>query len=331
MEFVLDEPNFSMPVGRINFLHLGPMNFEEFLQALGENKLLNYLKNYTLENDISDVIHTRLTELVKIFCIVGGMPEVVNTYAKTTSIKKLNQIKNDIVTAFHLDFGKYKSKTNSRLLSTVFYKLPQLIGKKIKYVALSREQRAKELSAILEQLCLAKICYKIYHSHSNGIPLKADVNENNFKVLFLDVGLVQAIMGINALDFESSHDLNLVNKGIIAEQFIGQHLLYLHELNQEPGLHYWMREKKSSSAEVDYIVSYTNQIIPVEVKSGKTGTMRSLHLFVQEKNARLAVRFNADKPSLLKEQRQTAHGEFDFRLLSLPHYLVGQLHRFIQA
>ncbi len=327
LEFVLDEPEFSMPVGRVSFLHMGPMLFEEFLMAMGEHRLLDFLAHYQLAQDIPDVIHQRLAHYVKTYCIVGGMPEVVSEYAKNKSLKKISLIKNDIVTAFQLDFGKYRKKTNSKLLSKVFYRLPHLIGQKLKYTQLDSGVRAKDLNTIIEQLCLAKLAYRVYHTHCNGVPLKGELVEKIFKMLFLDVGLAQSILGVNPLDYESKSDLNQINKGAVAEQFIGQHLLFFQDESQPPELFYWVREKKSSSAEVDYVISQNNRIYPVEVKSGKTGTLRSLQLFVQEKSTPTAIRFNANTPSVLHEVRKTARGEVNYTLISLPHYLVEQLNR----
>lgn len=329
LEFVLDEPHFSMPVGRVSFMYLGVMTFEEFLLALDEKKLLTFIQQFDLTVNIPDIIHSRCLALVKTYCITGGMPESVKSYAEHRSYKPLNVLKSDVVTAFELDFGKYHKKVNATLLTKVFYQLPQQLGFKIKYTNLDQEARSQVLNEILNQLNLAKIIYKVHHSNANGIPLKAEMNARSFKVLFLDVGLVQTILGINPLDITLIEDINAINQGAIAEQFIGQHLLYLNEPFQPPELYYWMREKRNAAAELDYVITLSNHVIPVEVKSGKTGRLKSLQLFVQEKQIPLALRFNADKASCLTEARKTIQGEVEFKLLSLPHYLVGQTKRIL--
>jgi len=330
LEFVLAEPSFSMPVGRLNFLHLGPMTFEEFLLAMGEQKLLNFIQQYDLKDTIADLVHHRLTEQIKEYCLVGGMPEVVLEYSKNKSLKEITRIKSDLITTFQLDFGKYTARANSQLLTKVFNRLPHLIGQKLKYSHIDKDIRSSEIKKVIDQLCLAKLTQKVFHSHSNGVPLKAEISEKYFKMLFLDVGLMQSILGISPLDFEETLEINQINNGTISEQFIGQHLLYIQNAEQPPELFCWMREKKSASAEIDYVITSQGQVFPIEVKSGKTGTLRSLQQFVLEKQTKTAIRFNADLASVYHEKRQSTLGTINYTLISLPHYLVGQILRLIR-
>ena len=152
-----------------------------------------------------------------------------------------------------------------------------------------------------------------------------------FKPLFLDVGLISASLGLKLSDFEPDDQVMLANQGALAEQFVGQHLLYSSEPYVSPQLFYWNREKKNSSAEIDYVLSVGSQIVPIEVKSGKSGTLRSLHAFVEEKQRTLAVRFNTHTPSVLdtKTVAPQRQGQL-FRLVSLPLYMVEQTESWIR-
>jgi hypothetical protein len=165
---------------------------------------------------------------------------------------------------------------------------------------LDGHSRAKDVSLAVEQLTLAKVLSRVYHSSANGIPLGAEKNERYFKPLHLDVGLLLTQLRLNPIETEMAEDLNFINKGSLAEQFIGQQLFCLSPPYRSPELYYWTRENRSASAEVDYLIADgKGRVIPVEVKSGKTGSLRSLQAITKEKGLSLAVRFNSDKPSIL--------------------------------
>ena len=168
----------------------------------------------------------------------------------------------------------------------------------------------------------------VHHTAANGIPLGAEADERKLKALFLDVGLMSTAVGLTLLDLEQVDDVMTVNRGALCEQLVGQHLLYSAPSWEEPQLFYWAREKRGSSAEIDYVISQGREIIPVEVKAGKTGTLKSLHLFLREKGRRLAVRLSSAPPSVLEAMTSLANGEdVPFTLLSLPLYMVGQVRR----
>jgi predicted AAA+ superfamily ATPase len=153
----------------------------------------------------------------------------------------------------------------------------------------------------------------------------------DFKPLFLDTGLMTQSLGLNLSTLQVVKDLTLVNNGAVAEQFIGQHLLYQNLSYEKPELYYWNREKKSSSAEVDYLLSIDNKVIPVEVKAGASGSLKSLQVFLAEKRVPLALRFNSITPSLT-ELTVNIKGipEHPYLFLSLPHYLVCQAKRLLK-
>lgn len=328
LEFVLAEPEFLIPVGRIELFYLGPLTFQEFLSATGEDRALAKLENYRIGDTIQEPIHEKLNHLVRIFNVVGGMPEAISRFAEERSFKEVERVKSDIIETFRLDFNKYHGKSNPELLRMVFDSMPRLMGRKLIYSHITPNYRSNDLTKAVEQLCLARIITKIFHSHANGIPLAAEKNERFFKMMLLDVGLLLTQLNLIPTEIERVGELNLVNNGALAEQFIGQHLYQGQPHYRAPELFYWARERKSSSAEVDYVITDDfNHIVPVEIKAGSTGRLRSLQIMVLEKSLSRAVRFCSAQPTLYTERRKTAKGTVDFKLISLPHYLVQQLQR----
>lgn len=282
LDFALNHLQSSMPVGRIEYLFLGPLSYEEFLMAMQEKPLFDYLNDYQLGDLLPQSIHARLLDLLQQYCVIGGMPEAVAAYAQNQDYGAAERIKHSILNTYQDDFGKYSSPSAHSRLRKIFNLLPSLVGKALKYSAISRKEKSIVVAQALEKLCLARIAYLVQHSACNGVPLGAQVNEKIFKPLFLDVGLMCTSLGFNVLDLTEVAQLTLVNSGAIAEQFVGQHLLYLHPSYQNPQLYYWVREKKSSSAEIDYVISIGAHILPIEVKAGKSGTLRSLHYFLRK-------------------------------------------------
>jgi predicted AAA+ superfamily ATPase len=331
LEFVLDEPSFSMPVGRLELMYLNPLSFEEFLSASGENKALDIIKQFCPGDEIQQPYHLKLTRLLRHYAAVGGMPEVVQAHIEKTGMKELNRIKHSILDTFKLDFHKYKKKNNPKLLAVIFDSLPLHIGKKLKYTGIDRAYKSNDIAKALHLLCLAKVAFKVFNTSCNGIPLGAEKKELFFKCFMLDIGLVHTQLKLNPFEITETDELNLINNGALSEQLIAQQLINQYPDYIEPELYYWAREKKASSAEVDFVfASGQRQIIPVEVKAGSSGALRSLQILTVEKSMPVAVRFNSMPPSIYHEDRKTFKGRSQFTLYSLPHYLSGQLMRIAQ-
>lgn len=331
LDFALEEATFSMPVGRVEYMFLGPLHFEDFLRAMGQKGLLDFLRSYTLKDCCPDVIHKQLLSWLKCYLIVGGMPEAVMAYAKDQDFSLPERVKQAILNTYQDDFSKYPVPTTLSNIRKAFTQLPLLVGQKLKYSHIDPHVKSAAVAEALGKLSYAGLVYLVKHSASNGVPLGAQVNEKMFKPLMLDVGLLSTQLGISMLDLLGEHSLTLINAGAVAEQFVGQHLLYASAWYEKPQLYYWVREKKSASAEVDYVITHNAIPLPIEVKAGKTGALRSLHYFLQEKKLSLGVRFNTQTLSLSKEQHKLADGRVvDYQLLSLPLYMVGQLDRLLK-
>ncbi len=331
LEFAFEEPDFSMPVGRIEYMHLGPMQFEEFLMADGKDRLAAWLNDFSPGDDMPESVHRRLAGMLKTFLVTGGMPEAVAVYLKSGSWQECESVKHALLATFQDDFNKYGNRVRHQRLQTLFKKIPLIVGQKFKYVNIDRNERAGDLAGALNLLCHARVCHRVCHSSCSGVPLGAMADDKKFKALFLDVGLMSSSAGLNLLDFEKAEDVMTVNAGAVCEQFVGQHLLYSLPCYQQPEMYYWVREKKNSSAETDYVITEGTSLIPVEVKAGKSGTLKSLHLFLREKHQSLGVRFNAGLPSVLDTETALSDGlNIPYRLLSLPLCMVGQARRLIR-
>ncbi len=332
LEFVLEEHSFSMPVGRIEYLHMGPMVFEEFLIASNRDRLRNWLCDYTLDKPMPNEIHQELLRLVRQYLIVGGLPEAVAVMTENGAYRECERVQQSIISTYRDDFSKYASKVKHRRVEKVFAGIPRLVGRKFMYSQIDREERSRDLAEALRLLCMARVAHWVRHTHAGGLPLAAEADDRHFKALFLDVGLLCKSLGLSIAELDRPDDLVLVNQGAVCEQFIGQHLAFSNAFYEEPVLHCWMRNERNSSAEVDFVIAVGPRIIPVEVKAGKTGTLKSLQLFVREKDKDFALRFNSDTPSICQSRTSLATGpQRTFRLLSLPLYMVGQARRLCSA
>ncbi len=333
LEFVLAEYSHSMPVGRIEFLHMGPMKFQEFLDALGHQALRGQLEDFRLGDSVNPITHKKLLSLTREFLAVGGMPEAVSVYVHTKSLKEVQAAQQYIVDTFRDDFFKYGTKIDAktlRILRNSFDYIPFHVGQKIKYSKISSEDKAESVKKSLDILSLARVILRIVSSSCNGMPLASHANHKIFKCLFLDVGLMNRRCGVDWASLSKLDDTRLIDEGKIAEQFVGQELLFGDEGIAPPELFFWHRDEKNSAAEVDYMLTVGDLILPVEVKSGKTGAMKSLHRFLFEKNLSAALRFDLNPPSQGDFQVITDGQPIKFRLHSLPIYMAGMGQRLFE-
>ena len=330
LDFVLNEYSHSMPVGRITYLYMNPLSFEEFLLANGHLKLLEHIETYNINKKAPEAIHNKLTSIFKEYIITGGMPAVVDSWRNNHSSSEIQRLQADLYTSYRDDFAKYAGKISIQRLDDILLAIPRMLGKKFKWSTVNNNVKSASLKQALNLLNEARVCNKVIASHANGLPLLSEADARNFKVIFLDVGLVSSQLGLMLHQIRDITDINLINKGDISEQVVGQLLKTISPLNIDPQLCYWIREKKSSNAEVDYVIQHNNIIIPIEVKSGKTGTLKSLHLFMHEKQLNKAVRINSDITSTTIVKTIQNQKEIEYNLLSIPMYLVGQLHRLLE-
>lgn len=331
LEFVLGKQAFSMPVGRVSYMYLEPLSFEEFLLAQEKYELVNQLKEFSWSSGISEFTHEKLIHFFREYLIVGGMPAAVASWINKHSFSSVSQVHNDIMHTYRDDFGKYSGRIPSSRLNEVVSAVPLNLGKKFVYSKVNPEVRIPIIKEALELLCQARLCHEIIASSSNGVPLGAELHGSYLKVILLDVGLSSADLGLSLAELESIGELDLINKGGIAEQVVGQLLRTIRPYYQEPALYYWLNIEKNGSAEIDYVIQHGSKVIPIEVKAGSTGTLKSLHRFMCLKKLALAVRINSAMPQLTEMHvKDTLGNNVDYQLLSIPFYLIGELHRLIK-
>jgi predicted AAA+ superfamily ATPase len=331
LEFVLEDHEFSMPVGRISYFFLEPMSFQEFLLAIGRDNLCDFLETYVLDDPIPQPIHELLWELLREYFIVGGMPAAVDSWVNKHDPSKVNEIHRDLLATYRNDFAKYKGRIDSARLEETLAAIPKLLGQKFKYSAVNSDVAATSIKQALNLLCKAQLCCKVNSSAGNGIPLGAEVKDKTYKVVFLDVGLVSVLLDLELQNMSKVQGVHFINQGKLTEQLVGQLLQTIRPHYYEPKLYYWMREKSGAEAEIDYLIQDNMRIIPIEVKSGSTGTLRSLHNFMKLRNLKTAVRINADYPSITTVNIKDHTGALiNYQLLSIPLYLTEQIHRLLR-
>ena len=319
LEFTLHEEAFSFPVGRVEFLYLHPLSFEEFLiNQLSKQKLFQEIQTTTLENPLPDLIHQTLIEEIRHYMILGGMPKVVQNFLQENSLRESERLQNTLLQTYRNDFGKYASKTEHKHLQRFFEKAPYIVGDHFKYVNVDPDARSRELKVALTQLSWAGLLHQVFATAASGVPLEAEMKENKFKLLFLDIGLLQSA---NPIPYELilNGDVRQINRGALAEQFVGQELIAYAPAWDRRKLFFWEREARNAEAEVDYIFSIQNQIVPIEVKAGKTGHLKSLQIFLREKGLPIGVRISELPLSL------------QGNVLNVPFYLMGQLPRLFMS
>lgn len=306
LEFALQElPTFG--VGRIHSLFMYPMTFDEFLAAVGMDGLLVARRAADSDHPLEEPFHKKLVEQFRIFILTGGMPESVSTWKTTSDFLQCQQVQNDILLTYEDDFNKYSRRVNPQLLRLALHGVCHQIGHKLTYNRISDGHRSYQIREALDLLALAGIITPVVATAANGFPLDAEADERRVKYLFLDSGLLLAVL---RLDGNISQDLiklilsgtpqDLVNKGGITEMVAGLEIMRYQAPIQRPQMYYWEKTGKSI-AEIDYLTIRDMRILPVEIKSGTQGGMKSLWSFLREKNLSEAVRCSLEN-----------FGSFDF-------------------
>ena len=334
LEFTLAEHGFSMPVGRIEYLHLGPMTFREFLAATDPDAA-GPAAYPDLATPPTDAAHRRLGRRLREYLLVGGLPEAVLAYCESGSPLEVAAVHRSIASTYEDDFAKYAQRAPLGRLQRLFRIVPRCVGHPVSYRRLDPDARATEVRRALDLLIKARVCHRVSHSHCSGLPLGADAGNHASKLLFMDVGLMNHLCGLDLPGIEALDAARLVNEGGMAEQYVGQQLASLSGGDQPPELHYWLRHARRGNAEIDYVIAHRNWIVPIEVKAGRSGSLKSLLQYVHEKRPPIAVRFDTNPPSLqtVRHAIRTAAGTQDVtaRILSLPLYAVEALPRLLEA
>lgn len=324
LDFAIEK--VGVPVGRIMFLHLYPMSWIEFLKALGYDLILKSIITRKNQEPESEVVHNKILEVLREYLAVGGMPEVVDCWSKTKDIKACAKIHQAIIQSYRQDFGKYAREHQIKYVELLFEAALQQLGKKFKFSKLNSEFRKRELSPALDLLVKAGVIHRVRHSSGQGLPLGAGADFEHYKIIFLDIGLSQALLGLDLVDWFLNPDSTYLNKGSLIEAFVGQELLVYCDPHLHPSLYYWQREVKGSEAEIDYLTQLKGQVIPIEVKSEKGNSLKSMHLFLESHpNSSFGIRFSTHNFSVHEKIKS-------YPLYAIPlavHWQVQELENYL--
>ena len=295
LEFALETlPTFG--VGRIHSMFVYPMTFDEFLTACGEQLLLEARNNATAKTPLALPLYERLVGLFRSYMLVGGMPEVVAKWVETRDYLACQEVQDDIVLTYQDDFPKYRKRVDPTLLRLTLQSVALQIGNKFVYSQVGGGYSTNEVKKALDMLTLAGIITPVIHTNANGLPLGSEVDPTYRKMLLLDSGLLLRWLNMTGDTSELTAQIltqsvtDLVNKGALTEMIAGLELLRYRTPNMRHELFYWVRKAKNAQAEVDYLATYQSEVLPIEVKAGTQGGMKSLWQFMREKKLKNAIR-----------------------------------------
>ena len=320
LEFALDDlPSFA--VGRIRSFYLYPFSFDDFLSALGLDALKDFKTQAVREGTpLPDPIHNQLKDLLRTFYLVGGMPEAVSTWVSKQDFLACSRVHNDILDAYQQDFSKYKKRVSPDLLRQVLRSVALQAGKKFVFAEASRDVAAASVKECLRLLTLAGLIIPVKHTAANGLPLGAEENEKYIKYLFLDLGLMQTLLGLPSEDILLASEVDFVNKGAASEMFVGLELLKAYDSFVKAEMFYWQNTDKGTSGEIDYLTVIDGHIIPVEVKAGTQGKMQSLYNFMPKHSSAFGIRTSLENVS--------SYIHNDCHVKTIPLYALSSLSKF---
>ncbi len=298
----------SYPVGKVDSMELYPLNFMEFLYALGEEQLANQISENNL--DMINVFKNKLLDYLKQYMYVGGMPEVVKNFANNKDFQEVRNIQNQIIKDYRNDFSKHIPKTILPKVLLVWDAIPAQLAKENKkfiYNQVTEKGRAKDFEDAIAWLSDSGLIYKIHRLTKPYLPITGYIEENIFKLFLLDVGLLSAMSRLDRRILLEGDALFTEFKGAIAEQYVMQELKSIKDVE----LSYWGND--TGNAEVDFVLQCDSQVIPVEVKSGTNLKAKSLKTYMDKYEPKYAVRTS------LADYKQTDN------LYDIPLYMIENI------
>lgn len=283
----------GMPVGRVSSLYMYPLSFFEFLVALDNEKWAEAIISHDPGGPLLDSVHKKLLDMVGLYLAIGGMPAAVNAWVETKNPRQVKRIHSDLLASYQQDFNKYGAKHQIKYLAILFRNALSQLGKKFMYSRVGEYQK-RELSPALKLLEKAGLVTPVLRSAGHGIPLGAQAQLEDFKIIFLDVGLSQAALDLDLTPWFLDPLSAFINKGELVEAFVGQEFLAYADPIAKHNLFCWRKENRNSQAEVDYLVQLKEAIVPIEVKAGMSLRIKSIHLFLDEHpRSPYGIRFSA--------------------------------------
>jgi predicted AAA+ superfamily ATPase len=321
LEIALHEKHIGFPVGRVAHLFMHPLSFREFLVATDADPMIEKFDTIPLPG----YAHTELLRQFHTYALIGGMPEVVAEYAVKRDIMALKPVYDSLLTSYLDDVSKYaRGTTMTAILRHCIETAPFVAGQRITFAGFGQSSyRSREVGEALLTLQRAMLIYLMYPTVGVEIPIMPDLKKSP-RLQFLDTGLMNYFAGLQD-EFFRHDDLHAIYKGMLAEHIVGQELLCL-ETNTRKKQCFWVRDKTQSQAEVDFVIQHRGYVIPVEVKSGTAGKLRSLHEFVDRCPHGFAVRLYAG--SLDLHPARTPAGK-PYHLLNVPYFLASKIHEYV--
>ena len=313
LEFAIAEV-IDIPVGRVRNIFVYPFSFAEFVLALGGDLILDHAKKAVRGSVQSESAHEKLLEYLKTFLIVGGMPAAVLKYVETKSFLAARDEQRDIMQNLKEDFAKYKTRVDPSVLRSTLQSVINQTGQQFTFSNSELEltyAKSKKCTDLMER---AKIIMRIDCTRANGIPLGGDINAKDNKFMFFDTGLYLYETGLDLSEWINDSPEKFVNRGKLAEMFVAHELKKAGTPLDDNALYYWHRDNKNSNAEVDFVVQYKNAPLPIEVKSGVKGAMKSLRILMNEKSFSLGVRASEENFGAID----------DGRIQIVPMYFIGE-------
>lgn len=332
LEFALrDLPTFG--VGRIRSLFVYPFSFDEFLVAEGKSAWVKAKSESSADKPLFTALYNDLVKHFRTFLMVGGMPASVAAWVSTHDYLQCQTELDDIQLTYYDDFAKYAKKIDPTLLRNTLQSVILQTGNKFTYSRVDGGYRAEEVKKALGLLSDAGIIKRVSHTAANGLPLGAEVNDRYRKYIYLDSGLLLRILDMDLGGARQLTELiiagtaeDLVNKGGLTEMVLGWELIKYNNPRSQHDLYYWENVAEGTRSEVDYIMVKDLKVLPIECKAGVSGKMKSLHLFMSQKQLTFAVRCSLENFSMI-ENRDKQNGDVVRRISVLPLFAVSNLYR----
>lgn len=296
LDFAINQ--VGIPVGRVESLYMHPISFIEYFAVFNKFAVRQILHHDNAEQ-IQDPIHAIGLDALRQYFVIGGMPKSVQQWIDYQKPLQISKVHTGILDSYRQDFSKYAKNHEIKYVEKVFDQIPRQLGQKFKYSLIEGEYRKRELAPALDLLVTAGIAKKVYYSAGQGIPLGAQSSDLDYKVIFLDVGLAQARLGLDLAGWFLEPEQTLQNKGALVEAFVGQEIAAYAAPHSKNDLYYWHKDSSPAQAEIDYLATINYQVIPIEVKSGAGRTLKSLNYFLQtHEQSRYGIKFSTQDYSV---------------------------------
>ena len=304
----------GIPVGRVECLYMYPLSFIEYLAATGDAWSVKEILQHDIHDPMLAPSHERLLQSLGHYLAFGGMPQVIQNWVTTKKVMSSAKIHSVLLNVYRQDFEKYAREYQIKYVEKIFKAIPEQLGRKFKYSLIDGDYRKRDLAPALDLLVTAGIAHKVFYSAGQGIPLDAQVDPLDYKMLFLDSGLAQASLGLDLASWFLDRQEAFINQGALVEAFVGQEMMVYMRPDIKKDLCYWHKDSAPQQAEIDYLLEINRKIIPVEVKAGDGRTLRSIRYFLEtHKNSPYGIKFSSHN-----------YSEYD-NIRSYPLYAISKV------